>query len=129
MYPTIYSVRTRSGTRLYYGDNRYDADKALFAANESAQLWVKDSPEPGRVIADNHDVFPPEPVPQSPWIPVTSRLPEKSKNHPWRTDHVLVTDGTHRFIAGYFWEEQRWNDDHDLWVDDITHRTPLPPLP
>ena len=59
MYPTCYAVITLTGTTLCHSTVHYDANKALFEANESAQLWRKDKDQHPVVITDNFDVFPP----------------------------------------------------------------------
>lgn len=141
MYPTTFAVITLSGNVLYHDIIRYEADKALHAANEPVQLWRKRAGRPPEVITDNFAVFPPEPEPipeeKSTWIPVTFRLPER-ESATCSVD-VIFTDGEEHHI-GYHMQNQPSSDDENpqqsWWsamerstIPGVTHWQPLPALP
>lgn len=98
MYPTTFAVITVTGNVLYHDIIRYEADKALHAANEPVQLWRKRVGLPPEAIDNNFDVFPLEPEGKSAWIPVGERLPKEGED----SGDFLVTDGQFRLVGYLF---------------------------
>ena len=114
-----YRIMTVNGTVPGEHWTRYAADKALQAMNESA--WLLQN---SMAIDTNHDVFPLEP--ESPWIPVTSRLPRIGKKT-GRSENCLVTDGK-EIATGRLYVIGKLTS----WAGvplNVTHWQPLPNLP
>ena len=138
MTPLTYQLLAHDLRILGEFDNRYDADRALHAANERAAVhqfhWKEDASE---IVNENHNVFPLEPEEKSAWIPVGERLPERETE--LCSVDVLFTDGEEHHI-GYHMQDPPSDtnpDPRQSWwsglkrstIPDVSHWQPLPALP